>query len=272
MHPVCLQIGALTIHWYGVMMALGFFAGLAGWVVLGRRRGWDFAFCSDLLFWMMVSGVLGGRLAYVLGDLNYFLERPSRIIRIDQGGLVYYGGFIGATLAAVFFARSKRVRFLAVSDFAVTSLPLGHAFGRVGCLLNGCCHGHVTGSVLGVSYPRDSFAWRSQWHAGELTDWLAPQSLAVHPVQLYEAGFNILLYVLLLWQYRRTRKEGAVTAFYFVAYAIGRFLLEFFRGDARTQALGLSAGQLVSVAICAAGVVLWWRARDAGGGSPTVGM
>jgi phosphatidylglycerol---prolipoprotein diacylglyceryl transferase len=128
MHPDFFRVGPLTIHAYGVMMALGFLAGLVNWHFIGRREGRDIKFCSDLLFAMMVAGVVGGRLAYVISDFAYFRAQPLKIFRIDEGGLIYYGGFLGALLAVFVFARMYRESFLKLGDFVITSLPLAHAF------------------------------------------------------------------------------------------------------------------------------------------------
>ena len=92
MMPDLFSIGPLTVHWYGVMMALGFLAGLLNWTLLGKPIGRDLKFCSDLLFWIMIAGIVGARTAYVLSDISYFLANPDRILRIDEGGLIYSAG------------------------------------------------------------------------------------------------------------------------------------------------------------------------------------
>jgi len=260
MMPDLVSIGPLTVHWYGVMMALGFLAGLLNWTVLGRPVGRDFKFCSDLLFWIMVAGILGARTAYILSDLPYFLANPSRIMRVDEGGLIYFGGFLGAWLALYLFARRRHMPFFELADMVVTSLPLAHAFGRVGCFMNGCCHGIVTQGSLGVVYPERSMAWHQQLMAGHL----APESgcsLPVHPVQLYEAAFNLLLFGLLLLVWRARRRHGMVGAVYLLVYPVGRFLIEYLRGDHRVRWLGCSVAQWVSIALFAAGLGLLWALR-----------
>jgi phosphatidylglycerol:prolipoprotein diacylglycerol transferase len=263
MHPTCFTFGPLTVHSYGVMMALGFLSGLASWLWVARRDGRDYRFCSDLLFWIMLAGILGARLAYVAADWRYFASHPADVLRVDKGGLTYYGGFLGAWVALVWFARSRKVRFLALADFVVTSLPLAHAFGRVGCLLNGCCHGAVHRGALSIRYPAYSLAWRHQALQGQLAA-DAARSLPVYPVQLYEAGFNLLLYGLLLAVYRRHRRAGTVGAVYLLVYPAGRFLLEFLRGDDRVYVGGLSMAQWVSVALFAGGLGLLAWTRRAG--------
>jgi phosphatidylglycerol:prolipoprotein diacylglycerol transferase len=237
MDPICFKIGSRPVYWYGVMMALAFLAGITHWQALGRRTGRrDVAFASDLAFWLMVGGIVGARLVYVLANINYFFDAPMEIIRVDQGGLVYYGGLIGASLAFLVFARRRREAVLDLADFAITALPLGHALGRVGCFLNGCCQGRVVE-----------------------TPCLLAANLQRYPVQLYEAVFNLVVYVVLSVVYLRYHRQrhGLVLAVYLLMYPTGRFLLEFLRGDERLRYGWFSVAQYLSLALVAVGAGLW---------------
>ena len=254
MHPIFFHLGPLTIHWYGVMMALGFLAGLVNWHFAGRARGWDIKFSSDLLLWIMSSGIVGGRLAYVASEWGYFAGHPFKMLRVDEGGLIYYGGFIGAVIAIGIFARTRGESIVRVCDFAGTSLPLAHAFGRIGCFLNGCCHGVVTKSWIGVCFPAESLAWREHL-AERRINALASRSLPVHPVQLYEVVLDLALFGVLWAVYRRRPRDGRVAGLYLLLYPAGRFCLEFIRGDERMRWASLSVAQWFSVALFMAG--LW---------------
>jgi phosphatidylglycerol:prolipoprotein diacylglycerol transferase len=237
MDPICFKIGARPVYWYGVMMALAFLAGLLHWQALGRRIGRrDVAFASDLAVWLMVGGIVGARIAYVIANFDYFRTVPLEIIRVDQGGLIYYGGFIGATLAFFAFARSRKEKMLDLADFTITALPLGHALGRVGCFLNGCCQGRV------VELPGLGSAY-----------------LHRYPVQLYEAAFNLIVYGILtaVFLRRRGKRPGLVWAIYLILYPAGRFLLEFLRGDERVRCGSFSVAQCLSLALMAVGAGLW---------------
>lgn len=255
MHPIFLQLGAFKIHWYGVCMAVAFLVGLANWVAVGRRDGRDPAFCSDLLFWVMVAGILGGRLAYVLANADYYLGDPLRVFFIWEGGLIFYGGFIGAVTAVILFARRRHIAALDLFDFAFTSLPLSHAIGRLGCFLNGCCFGGLCGAWPGVHFPAGSLPWHRHLEL-QLIPPGATQSLAVHPVQLYEALANLLIYPLLLLVYRRRRRAGTVLATYLIAYPVSRFSLECLRGTERLYFGVFSAAQMLSLALFAGGWML----------------
>lgn len=258
MHPYLFSIGPVHIYSYGFMMAAGFAFGLLHWIVLGRKHGYTREICTELMIWVMVSGIVGARIAYVLEHLSVFWAQPAQMFRLDQGGLVFYGGLSGAALAVFLFARKHKLAMVPLVDFTLTAVPLSHAFGRVGCFLNSCCFGSVCRSAsCGVVFPR----WSQPWHHHVQSGWLDAQaagSLPVHPVQLYEAGFNLLVYVALLWMYRRQPRAGFTTALYMVLYALGRFSLEFWRGDhaARAGLGGISAGQIVSIPLALTGVVL----------------
>ena len=273
MNPVCFTIGSRPIYWYGVTMALAFLAGMGHWTLLARREGRDVSLAGDLAFWIMLAGIVGARAAHVASEWSYYRTVPSEIVRVDQGGMTFYGGFILAAVAVVVFARARRLPFLDLCDFVVTALPLGHALGRVGCFLNVCCYGKLTTGALGICYPAhfttalgetmDNPVWAAQVRAGLLPK-LAPASLPVHPVQLYEAGFNLLVYALLTVFYLRGRRgrHGLVLAAYLILYPPGRFLLEYLRGDERLQVGVLDGAQALSLAFMAVGAALWfWISR-----------
>lgn len=235
--PVCFHIGSRPVYWFGIMMALAFLSAMTHWTLLGRKTGRNTALAGDLALWLMVGGIAGARIAYIIANFDYFRQAPMEMIRVDQGGLVYYGGFIGATLTLAILARFHRKPFLSLVDFTVTALPLGHAIGRVGCFLNGCCHGREA-----------------------LTPSLATLGLPRYPVQLYETAFNLGVYLLLLRFYRHKSDRtppGALLALYLVLYPAGRFLLEFLRGDERLRLGRLDAAQVISLTLMIAGLILW---------------
>ena len=243
MHPIFIYIGNRPIYWYGVMMALSFLAGIVHWRLLGRKEGRDPAFGADLAFWIMISGILGARVAYVLANFSEYAAHPLSIIRIDQGGLVYYGGFLGAGVALLIFARVRREKLSSLMDFVITAIPLAHAIGRIGCFMNGCCYGRPGAEPWCFSIP-------------------SVDRLARHPVQLYEAAANLALYALLIVVYRRRKIDGHVLATYLLLYPPVRFALEYFRGDERIHplSLGLNMSQITSLGLFLIGCALWvWQ-------------
>lgn len=244
MDPVCFHIGSRPIYWYGVLVAAAFLAAVAHWNLLGRKTGRPAGFGSELGFWIMLAGIVGSRVAFVVSELPTFIAKPLEIIRFDKGGLIFYGGLAGAVAAVVLLARARKEPILALADFTVSALPLGHALGRIGCFINGCCYGIPTGLALGVRYPQDSEAWLRFGNA------------ALHPVQLYEAALNLAIYGLLLRAYLRRKRNGSVLALYLVTYPVVRFLVEFVRGDDRLRWFGLTVAQEISVGLFVIGVVL----------------
>jgi phosphatidylglycerol---prolipoprotein diacylglyceryl transferase len=237
--PVAFHIGGRPIYWYGICVAVAFVAAVAHWTRLARKEKKPEGFGSEIGFWMMLSGIVGARVAYGLANFAYFAAAPIEIFRVDRGGIIFYGGFLGALLGLILFARRRKEPFWRLTDFTVTGLPLGHAIGRVGCFLNNCCYGCATAVPWGVE--RDG--------------------VVRQPVQLYEFAFNMALYGLLLWAYPRRKADGRVFALYLMVYPAGRFLFEFLRGDDRLCWLGMNVAQEVSLALFAAGVALWFARK-----------
>lgn len=238
-------------------MALAFLAALICLHRLCRGTRRDADYLSSLVVWVMLGGVMGARLAYVCEHwTEEFAGRWGAILRIDQGGLMFYGGLIGALVALALFARRHREPLAELLDLVAVALPLGHGIGRIGCWLNGCCHGRLWRGWGGIRFPSYSLAWREQVGAGLLPA-TAARSLPVVPTQLIEAAANALLFVLLFRLYRRRPGRGMVSATYLVGYGLIRFLIECGRGDARLSVVGLSIGQVLSLAAVAAGAALF---------------
>ena len=278
MQSILFKFGPVAIRMYGLMMALGF---IAGWNVLSwlcRREGRRPELFTNLLMLMMVSGVVGARIAYVIEHWRAeFANNLMEIVRVDHGGLMFYGGLILAFICFVAYCLAKRERFLPMADLLAVVVPLGHAFGRVGCFFNGCCYGKLTNGPFGVSFPANSPAWNEQAHLGLLPA-TAVRALPVLPTQLFEAAGCIAIFVVLLFAYlklnrpavdgRMQPKEraGVVAAVYLASYGVMRFLMEMLRGDPRAAVMGLSIGQTISLGVFAAGVMFAVAAYRRGSG------
>ena len=221
------------------MVALAFVLSVAHWNFLGRRQGRAPGFGSELALWLIVGGVLGARLAYVAANWPEYAREPIRILNIREGGLVFYGGWFGGMVALLLFARAKKEPLLPLADFTISAIPLAHAVGRVGCFLNGCCYGCPTDVRWGVFL----------------------EGAVRHPTQLYEALLNLAVYALMWTAITRKPRHGTLVALYLVSYPVGRFIIEFFRGDPRIRFTGLTLAQLTSLAMITAGVALWTRLR-----------
>lgn len=172
------------------------------------------------------------------------------------GGLAYYGGFIGASIAAWFLLKRDKFPFWKAADMAGFAVPVGLAFGRMGCLLAGCCFGVRSDSPLALVFPERSPA--SEWQAkAGLLDSRFQASLPVLPTQIFESAASLLIVgVCLLWLHPRKRYDGQVFLAFVALYAIARFLLEFIRSDDRGGLVGLSTSQLIGLGLVAGAFAL----------------
>ena len=249
MHPIAFQLGPFTIHWYGVMMAIAFIAGLWTASRRGLREGIPPEKIMDIGPWLIIGTIIGARALHVATYWREeFAGRPIwEIFAVWQGGLVFYGGLIGASLAGILYAQLKHIQLWKLADVLAPSIALGYVFGRIGCFLNGCCYGRACDLPWAVSYP--------------INNPNGAPTFPVHPSQIYDSLLNLLLYVGLAWLFRRKKFDGQVFAAYLLCYAVTRSIVESFRGDYSPVhihgALHLTPAQLVSIAIFAAGVALW---------------
>lgn len=237
MHPIFIRLGPLDIHTYGVLVAIGFMAGLAvaGW--RARSEGIQAEQISDLGVWLIIAGMLGGKLFHVIFFWNDFIAGwHADGIRSLREGFVFYGGFIFATLTAVVYTRVKRLPLVKLADIFAPSIALGHAFGRMGCFFNGCCYGKACSFPWAVTFPPPHVM------AG----------IPVHPTEIYEALGNLAIFGGLSLFYRHKRFDGQVWWLYVLSYGMLRLLVEFFRGDYDTFYFGvLTIGQIVAITMIA---------------------
>ena len=261
MHPIAFNFGPLTVRWYGVMMALGFAAGL--WTASRRavRVGVPAEKIIDLGLWLIVGSLIGARMWYVITFWREeFAGKPfAEIFKIWHGGQIYYGGLIGGSLAFALYARLKKIPLWKGADIMAPSIALGYFFGRFGCLFNGCCFGRVCDLPWAVRFPPGSNAFDKQVSDHVLAP-DAARTLPVHPTQIYESLLNLALYGGLVWLFRRKKFDGQVFATYLVSYALLRSFVEIFRGDypSNQYFLGgqLTPAHIVSIAILLAGLAM----------------
>jgi len=247
-HPIFFGLGPLDIHTYGVLVAIGFIVGLA---VAGRRarsEGIPAEQISDLGIWLIIAGMLGGKLFHIIFFWDDFIAGwHADGLRSLREGFVFYGGFILATLAAVVYAHRKRLPLAKLLDIFSPSVALGHAFGRMGCFFNGCCYGKACALPWAVTFPPPH----------------AMAGIPVHPTEIYEALGNLAIFGGLSLFYRHKRFDGQVWWLYVLSYGVLRLGVEFFRGDYYTFYFGgLTIGQIVAITmIAAASLALWFSPK-----------
>lgn len=233
MLPELFSIGPLTIHSYGLMVAIGVIT--AVWIADARaiRTGVaEEGFMFMLGIFSVVGGFLGAKILFWLTILPDVIANPS-IMKDFANGFVVYGGLIGGILTAVIYCKIKNTDFLDCFDIAAPLIALAQFFGRIGCFFAGCCYGQPTDGPLGVVF-HDSL--------------YAPVDVPLFPTQLLSATLNLVNFLFLSYLWDRKPKKGAVGAMYIVTYSIGRFVLEFFRGDIERGSVGtLSTSQFISI-------------------------
>lgn len=258
MHSIAFTLGPLTVHWYGILVALGFLAGLWTAGRRARREGIPTETIFDLGPWLILGGILGARVLYVISYWKEdFADLPFyEVFMIQKGGLVFYGGLIGATVGAMLYLRLKKLPIWKVADILAPSIALGSAFGRLGCLMNGCCYGRACSLPWGLVFPKDSPVWDHQVHAGVIGQDQA--ALPVHPTEIYDSALNFGFYCFLAWLFRRKKFDGQIFAVYLIGYALLRSFVEYFRGDYPVHYLGgwATPAQVLSLGIILGGALL----------------
>ena len=253
MHPVLFEIGQVPVHTYGFLIAIGFLVALSVVKRLSLRSGLDAERVLDLSFWCFLVGFIGARILFIITRWQYFSAHPADMLRVWEGGLVFFGGPIAAVPFAIWFLRRHRMPVWKVSDVLAPGLTAAHAFGRLGCLAAGCCYGRPTGGGWGIRLDSDLVDEALHGHL-------------LHPTQLYEATALAVLFFGLLWVHRHRRFDGQVVLTYFMAYPIIRSLVEIFRGDTiRGFVIDgvLSTSQFISILVfLAASAVLAVRLRQ----------
>jgi phosphatidylglycerol---prolipoprotein diacylglyceryl transferase len=244
MFPILIDIGPITIHTYGFFVALGLLAGIFLATREARRLGLDGDKVMDMCFYIVVAAIAGSRLLYVIQNLETFRSAPLEMFKIWKGGLVFYGGFIGALVVVLVYLRIHRLPLGKIADIAAVSVPLGHFFGRLGCLSAGCCYGVICECPWAVTFSHPEA--------------LAPLQVPLHPTQLYEAVANLAIFLILFSFRHRKHYHGQLFLIYVMLYGSIRSVIEIVRGDFRGADLfGIfSISQAAGISLALAALVM----------------
>lgn len=246
-----LELGPITIHVWGFMVALGVLAATSASATIARARKLDPKIIWDTLPWVLVGAIIGARIFHVLlYEPGYYLTYPLQIIAIWQGGLSIAGGLIGGLLVGIWYLKKRKVDVWRYADVAVFGLPLGLFIGRIGCFLTHLHPGTPTDFFLGVMYP---------------------DGVIRHDHGLYLSLNGLILFLVFLIMLRKRVQNGMFIVVYLVWYGLVRFLLDFFRAYEEaivdTRYLGLTPAQYFSVLMVLVGIMLFIRLRKRHGRS-----
>lgn len=263
MHPILFEIpridlgawtiGPIPIRMYGLMIGIGFLLGIYLASRRAKKEGLNPDLILDMGVYLLLAAIIGSRVLYVLTTWHEFARNPLDMFAIWKGGLVFYGGVLGAVPVGIWYVKKHHLPVWQTADIIAPYAALGHAFGRLGCFFAGCCYGAACSGPFCITYsdPRS----------------LAPQGIPLFPTQLMESGGEFLIFGLLLLLRRYKKFDGQLFWFYLVFYAVLRFTIEFFRGDAvRGVYFGglVSTSQIIAIIMALAGAALLvrgWRKK-----------
>jgi phosphatidylglycerol:prolipoprotein diacylglycerol transferase len=237
MYPILFQFGSLHIYAYGFFIVMGFIAAvvLAALKIRKSNSGMSFENIVDLFFYTVLSGLIGSRLLFVLVNFDVYRQHPVKILKIWEGGLIFYGGLILAVMVAFWYMRWHRLPIWKLADLISPLIALGLSFGRIGCFFAGCCYGKETPLPWAVVFNNP--------------DSLARLNVPLHPTQLYDAANGLAIFFFLTWLEKRKSYDGQIFWLFLFLYAIIRFFIEIFRGDPRGFLFGdlLSTSQAIGI-------------------------
>jgi phosphatidylglycerol---prolipoprotein diacylglyceryl transferase len=256
--------GGLKVFGYGTMLVLAFLGStwLAAW--RARRERLNPEVILDMAFWIFFIGLVGARLFYCIQYWGDQVKTVWDVLQYWKGGIVYYGGILGASVAFVVYRHFRPFPLRPYLDALAPAIMVGTLFGRLGCFLNGCCYGDQCNLPWAVSFPRFSPPWDAQYnHGNGVIPFEAAYALPVHPTQLYSSLDALIILILLTAFYPLRRRDGEVMGLLMVTYPITRFLIEYLRNDEGVFFAGFTISQTISIALFLGGLAYWvWLFRQ----------
>ncbi len=269
MHPILFHIGSFAVHSFGVMLMIAFALGVyrayraagrlapvekqsdplpnpspsKGREALGAPEAAD---VLDVSVWMILAGVIGARLMFVIIDWNDYRGHPGTWFALWEGGISFHGGLIGGLAAMLIYAWRRRISILKLGDLLVPSVMLGYAIGRIGCFLNGCCYGAPTTMPWGVVFHDDGLVTQPS-----------------HPTQIYASLMSFAFFAGLVWLERRKVFDGQIIGWYLILAAVERFVMEIWRAGYTSTivAFGLTDVQFLCITLVVIGAGCLWTFR-----------
>jgi phosphatidylglycerol:prolipoprotein diacylglycerol transferase len=239
-YPELFSIGPATVYTYGVLLAASYLLGLRLAMWRAKRWGLDASRVLDLGIYIIIAALVGAKLLLLVVDFDQFRRSPAELLSLARSGGVFYGGLILAVLVAFWYIARHRMPFWRTCDVFAPAIALGHVTGRLGCLAAGCCYGRPADVPWAITFTNPL----ANANVG------TPLGIPLHPTQLYEAGAELLILVLLLATERRGRPfPGRTFWAYMFLYAVSRYVIEMYRGDPRGVVLGFSTSQFISLVL-----------------------
>lgn len=240
MYPILFEIGTIKIYAWGTLVALAFVVALFLTYRDAKRTEIEPSKVLDFGFWLLIAGLIGARIVYLLFEIPTFLKNPIQSLFLQQGGLSIHGAVIGGVIAGVIFARRQKISFASLADLVAPPLVLAQAIGRWGCFLGAQCYGKIANVPWAVKF-------------------VGIDGLR-HPTQLYESVFDIIIFAF-LWKWRtKKRFKGEIFLLYLILYSIGRSIVETFRDNPAVFG-SITAAQLASLPIAVIALILLIRKR-----------
>ena len=254
MYPELFSIGPITIYSYGVLLAASYLLGL--WLAMRRAKRWglDPTRVLDLGIYIIIAALIGAKLLLFVVDFDQFGTSPQDLLSLARSGGVFYGGLILAVVVAFWYIGRHKMPFWTTCDVFAPGIALGHVTGRLGCLAAGCCYGKPTDVPWAIIFTNPLAA----------SNVGTPLGIPLHPTQIYEAGAELLILIILLITERRGRAFAGRTFWaYMLLYAISRYVVEIYRGDPRGEVFGISTSQFISLVLAPLSIVmLVWLSRS----------
>ncbi|OGS22926.1 MAG: prolipoprotein diacylglyceryl transferase [Elusimicrobia bacterium RIFOXYA2_FULL_39_19] len=239
MFPELLTIGPISIKSYGFFIAIGFLAALYFTQRRAKKEALNLDIIMDLNFYLLISGIIGARVLYVILSWDYYRNNLIEILYVWSGGLVLYGGVITGLLASIYYVKKNKLNYWQLADIFIAPAFLWLAIGRIGCLCAGCCYGKPATGPLGIVFSNPKS--------------FAPLNILLIPTQIYESLFCFTLFLAGQLFYGRKKFHGQVFMLSTMLYCVWRFIIEFYRGDDRGMFLftRLYPSQTLSIVIFA---------------------
>ncbi len=237
-----IHVGPITFHMYGLMIAIGYLTALFIVLKRGKKKGLSEDTIYGIFYCAIIGGLLGCRILYYIVEIPNILKNPS-ILWDFKNGYVVYGGIIGGVLSAwIYTIKVRKENFGPYFDVVMPSVAIAQGFGRIGCFCAGCCYGARTESPFHVVFSHSDFA---------------PNGVPLIPTQLMSSVGDFMIGFVLIYYSTKTKVVGRTASMYLILYGIGRFIIEFFRGDYRGSIGVFSTSQIISFGIVTVGVIMY---------------